>query len=157
MYHHYGIHNYQLEEKMFGVFRHTLNNKKHPLLRGFDDEFFVPHSRHTEVLREEILQVPELEILAESAEAGVYLVASRDGRQVFATGHAEYDADNLYQEYIRDLNKGDVIQLPQHYFPNDDPHRQPMVRWKGHANLLFSNWLNYLVYQATPYDINEIR
>lgn len=157
LYHHYGIHNYQLDKKTFGVFRHRINNKKCQLLQGFDDEFFVPHSRHTDVLREEIAEVDELEILAESDEAGVYLVASRDGKYVFATGHSEYDSNTLKLEYERDLSRGDDIQVPINCFPNDDPSLDPLVRWRSHANLLFNNWLNYYVYQVTPYDINEIK
>lgn len=153
LYHHYGIHNYLLDEKIFGVFRHTVNNKKTDLIRGFDDEFYVPHSRHTEVRREDIDKVPELEVLAESDEAGIYLIASRDGKHIFANGHSEYEADTLKTEYQRDLKQGDKIKLPQHYFPNNDPSQQPIMRWKSHANLLFSNWLNYYVYQITPYDL----
>lgn len=153
LYYHYGIHNYLLPEKIFGVFKHTVNKRSCELLRGFDDEFWVPHSRHTEILREDIEKVPELEILSESNDAGVYLVASRDKKYVFATGHSEYDSYTLKQEYERDLALGDKIQIPRNTFPNDNPDAEPIVRWRSHANLLFSNWLNYFVYQLTPYDL----
>ncbi|MDO4540490.1 MAG: homoserine O-succinyltransferase [Syntrophomonadaceae bacterium] len=156
LYYHYGVHNYMLPEKMFGVFPHTMLSPRCQLLRGFDDVFYVPHSRHTEVRREEILTVPELQLLAESEQAGVYLVASRDGRQIFVTGHGEYDADNLHQEYERDLSQGLGIAPPINYYPDDNPKQSPQVRWRSHANLLFANWLNYYVYQVTPYDIESI-
>ncbi|MBZ4686863.1 MAG: homoserine O-succinyltransferase/O-acetyltransferase [Clostridia bacterium] len=156
LYHHFGIPKYKLDEKMFGVFPHTVNNRRTKLLRGFDDKFWVPHSRHTEVRREDILEVPELEILSESDVAGVYLVATEDGKQIFITGHSEYDPETLKNEYERDLSKGLDIKLPENYFKNDDPQNEPVVRWRGHANLLFSNWLNYYVYQETPYNICEI-
>lgn len=157
LYHHYGVPKYQLPIKMFGVFSHTLNRKNVPLLRGFDDEFFVPHSRHSEIRREDIDKVDDLEILSESEEAGVYIVSSKDGRLIFVTGHSEYDAYNLKAEYDRDIAKGLNIQVPQNYFPEDDPSRIPVVRWRGHANLLFTNWLNYHVYQETPYDLDELK
>ena len=153
LYYHYGIHNYLLPRKMFGVFKHTVNNRHCELLRGFDDEFWVPHSRYTEIKREEIEQVPDLEILSESEEAGVYLVASKDKKYIFVTGHSEYDSNTLKQEYERDLARGEDIQLPRNTFPNDDPQQEPVVRWRSHANLLFNNWLNYYVYQVTPYDL----
>ena len=156
LYYHYGVHNYILEEKLFGVYPHVVNDPYCELLRGFDETFYVPHSRYTEVRREEILQVPELQILSESEESGVYLVTNQDGRQIFAMGHGEYDADNLQLEYERDLGKGLKIKPPAHYYPNDDPTRDPLVRWRCHGNLLFSNWLNYYVYQVTPYDIDSI-
>ncbi len=152
LYYHYGIPKYQLKEKSFGVFPHHVNRQYVKLLRGFDDEFFVPHSRHTEIRREDVEKVPELEILAESAEAGVYLVASRDGRQVFVTGHLEYDPLTLKEEYERDLQKGLPIKPPVNYFPDDDHLQMPLVRWRSHANLLYMNWLNYYVYQETPYN-----
>jgi homoserine O-succinyltransferase len=156
LYHHFGIPKYKLDKKMFGVFSHTVNKKNVKLLRGFDDEFLAPHSRHTEVRREDIEKVPELEILSESPQAGVYIVATRDGRQIFVTGHSEYDPLSLKNEYERDIKKGLVIDIPKNYYPNDDPSQPPIVRWRGHANLLFSNWLNYHVYQETPYDLNEL-
>jgi homoserine O-succinyltransferase len=152
LYHHYGIPKHPLPQKMFGVFPHTLARDKVKLLRGFDDVFYVPQSRHTEVRREDIEQVPELTILSESEEAGVYLVTARNGREVFVTGHSEYDPLTLKWEYDRDVAKGMTIQIPQNYYPGDDPAREPLTLWRGHANLLFSNWLNYYVYQETPYD-----
>ncbi len=157
LYRHYGIPKYPLEEKMFGVFPHTFNKKNVKLLRGFDDIFYAPHSRHTEVRRADIERILELEILAESEIAGVYLVAAKDGRQIYVTGHSEYDPLTLKAEYDRDVGKGLPITIPQNYYPDDDPTKHPVVRWRGHANLLFSNWLNYYVYQETPYDLNEIK
>ena len=156
LYYHYGIKKYPLDEKIFGVFPHTLDYKKSILFRGFDDEFMVPHSRHTTVLREDIEAVPELEILASSEEAGVYAVKSEKGRQIFITGHSEYDAETLKAEYVRDLSQGKPIKIPKNYFPGDDPEKAPIVSWRGHAHLLFSNWLNYFVYQTTPYDISAV-
>lgn len=156
LYYHYGINKYQLDRKMFGVFPHTVDYKRSILLRGFDDLFWVPHSRHTTVKREEIEAVPGLKILASSPQAGVYAVASKEGRQIFITGHSEYDPDTLKKEYLRDKNQGLPISVPANYFPNDDDSADPIVRWRGHANLLFSNWLNYFVYQTTPYDIMTI-
>lgn len=152
LYYHYGVPKYQLKEKSFGVFPHHVKREYVKLLRGFDDEFYVPHSRHTEIRREDVKKVPELEILAESAEAGVYLVASRDGRQVFVTGHLEYDPLTLKEEYERDVQKGLPIKPPVNYFPDDDHLQMPLVRWRSHANLLYMNWLNYYVYQETPYN-----
>jgi len=157
LYHHYGIPKYQLPEKMFGIFPHRVTKKNQKLLRGFDDIFYAPHSRHTEVRREDIQKVPELEILAESDEAGIYIVASKNGRQVFVTGHSEYDPLTLKAEYERDIAKGLKINLPKNYFPNDDPNFDPIVTWRGHANLLFNNWLNYYVYQETPYNLDDIK
>jgi len=154
LYYHYGIPKYELPKKMFGIFTHTLNNPRAPIVRNFDDEFLVPHSRHTEIRREDILKVPRLEIVAESAMAGVYLVRDLEKRRIFVTGHSEYDAETLREEYERDLTKGMNIQIPYHYFPNDDPSQTPPMRWKSHAGLLFTNWLNYYVYQETPYDID---
>lgn len=156
LYHHYRIPKYSLPAKMFGVFEHRVNQKYVKLLRGFDDLFFAPHSRHTEVRRADIAALSELEILAESAEAGVYIAARRDGRQVFVTGHAEYDPLTLKGEYERDRALGLPIAVPRNYFPADDPEREPLVKWRGHANLLFFNWLNYYVYQETPFDLNKI-
>lgn len=153
LYHHYGIHNYILPEKMFGVFKHHINNRQCELMRGLDDEVFIPHSRHTEVHREEVEKVAELEILLESDEAGVALVMSRDGRQIFAMGHSEYDAYTLRDEYERDVKKGEKINIPQNYFVDDDPGKDVIVRWRSHGSLIFTNWLNYYVYQITPYDL----
>ncbi len=157
LYYHYGIPKYPLEKKMFGVFPHTLVRKNKMLTRGFDDVFMVPHSRHTEVREEDIRRVPELEIIAVSKEAGVYLVSSKGGKRIFVTGHAEYDADTLAGEYFRDIEKGLEIDVPKNYFKNDNPKNKPVNSWRSTANLLFSNWLNYHVYQTTPYDINDIK
>ena len=154
--HHFNIPKYPLGSKVFGVFTHWINNKKSRLLRGFDDEFFVPHSRYTEIKKEDITKIEELEILSESEEAGVYIVATKDRSQVFVTGHAEYDPLTLKVEYERDVKKGLSIEVPKNYFPCDDPAKEPIVRWRGHANLLFSNWLNYYVYQETPYDLSVL-
>lgn len=156
LYYHYGIQKHPLPEKLFGVFPHQADYKHSILLRGFDDTFYVPHSRHTTVLREDIEAVPGLKILASSPEAGVYAVANKKGRHIFVTGHSEYDADTLNREYVRDKNLGLPIHVPYNYFPNDDDTQPPMVTWRSHANLLFSNWLNYFVYQTTPYDIMSI-
>ncbi|MGN0743197.1 MAG: homoserine O-succinyltransferase [Candidatus Fimadaptatus sp.] len=156
MYYRYGVPKYELETKCSGVYRHRLLYKNCPLLRGFDDYFFAPHSRHTEVRAEDIARVPELQLLCDSVKAGVYLVASRDGKHVFVTGHAEYDADTLKLEYERDMARGLNPHIPYNYFPDDNPANEPMVRWRSHGNLLFSNWLNYYVYQETPYDIEQI-
>ncbi len=157
LYYHYGIPKYPLDEKVFGVFVHRVNKKNVKLLRGFDDLFYVPHSRHTEIRREDLEKVPELEILSESDEAGIYIVIAKNGRQVFVTGHSEYDPLTLKYEYDRDVAKGLNIKLPKNYFPGDDPGKPPVVSWRGHGNLLFANWLNYYVYQETPYDLNELR
>jgi homoserine O-succinyltransferase/O-acetyltransferase len=156
LYYHFGIPKYQLPRKMFGIFRHQVHDRYHKLMRGFDDVFLAPHSRHTEVRRADIEQVPDLQILAESDEAGIYIVASRDGRHTFVTGHSEYDPLTLKGEYDRDNGKGLSINVPANYFPGDDPSQPPLVRWRGHANLLFANWLNYFVYQVTPYHVSEI-
>ncbi len=156
LYYHYGVQKHLLPEKLFGVFEHRADYKRSILLRGFDDLFFAPHSRHTTVLREDIEKVPELRILASSPKAGVYAVTTKEGRQIFVTGHSEYDPDTLQREYLRDKNLGLPIHVPENYFPNDDDSQEPEVRWRGHANLLFSNWLNYFVYQTTPYDIMSI-
>ena len=156
LYYHYGVNKKVLPEKMFGVFEHTADYKRSILLRGFDDIFWVPHSRHTTVEREDIEKVPELKILASSEEAGVYAVATKGGRQIFVTGHSEYDPETLEKEYLRDKNQGLPIDVPKNYYPGDDDTKSPLVRWRGHANLLFSNWLNYFVYQTTPYDIMAI-
>ena len=156
LYYHYGVDKVALPEKMFGVFPHTADYKRSILLRGFDDQFWVPHSRHTTVLREDIEKVPELKILASSEESGVYAIATKGGKQIFITGHSEYDPRTLESEYLRDKNLGLPIAVPQNYYPDDDDTKDPIVRWRGHANLLFSNWLNYFVYQTTPYDIMSI-
>jgi len=151
LYHHYGIPKYKMSDKIFGVFNHKAYNKTNLLLRGFDDEFLAPHSRYTEVRKKDIEKVKNLEILADSEEAGVYLVASKDLKRVFITGHSEYDPLTLKSEYDRDVTKGIDIKIPVNYYMNNDPNQLPMVRWRSHANLLFSNWLNYCVYQSTPY------
>ena len=156
LYYHYGIRKYPLDKKLFGVFLHKADHKRSMLLRGFDDEFWVPHSRHTTVLREDIEKHPELKILASSDEAGIYAVATERGKQIFITGHSEYDADTLKKEYLRDKNAGMPIEVPKNYFPDDDDTKEPIVRWRSHANLIYSNWLNYFVYQITPYNIDEI-
>ncbi|MBN2275114.1 MAG: homoserine O-succinyltransferase [Bacteroidales bacterium] len=156
LFHYYGIPKYKLDKKMFGVFTHTVNDPRIPLVRGFDEEFLAPHSRHTEVRREDILKVKDLIIVSESVEAGIYIVMTRDGRSIFITGHSEYDPNTLRDEYWRDLNKGLPISIPRNYFSQDDPLKPPIVRWKSHANLLYYNWLNYYVYQQTPYDITAI-
>jgi homoserine O-succinyltransferase len=156
LYHRYGIPKYDLPRKMFGVFEHRVLSRTEKLLRGFDDIFYAPHSRHTEIRRADIDPVNELQILAESDEAGVYLLGTKDGRHIFATGHSEYDPFTLKAEYDRDVSKGLPIHVPKNYYPNDDPTQTPHVRWRGHANLLYVNWLNYYVYQVTPYDPNQI-
>ncbi len=156
LYYHYGIPKYPLDKKLFGVFKHEADYKRAILLRGFDDIFWAPHSRHTTILREDVEKVPGLKILASSKEAGVYAVMSKGGRQIFVTGHSEYDPETLNNEYVRDKNQGLEIEVPQNYFPDDDDTKPPIVRWRSHANLLFSNWLNYFVYQTTPYDIMTI-
>lgn len=153
LYHHFGIPKYHLSKKMFGVFSHKILNSKVKLLRGFDNEFYVPHSRHTEVLRRDIEKASDLEILAESNEAGVYIVTSKDERQIFITGHSEYDPLTLKSEYDRDISRGLEIDVPKNYFLDDDPSQDIIVKWRAHASLLFSNWLNYYVYQETPYQI----
>jgi homoserine O-succinyltransferase len=156
LYHFYGIPKYNLDAKMFGVFPHTMNDPYLPIFRGFDDEFFVPHSRHTEIRRVDILQVPALRLLSESREAGVYMTVARGGRDFFITGHSEYAPNTLHDEYVRDLQKGLPINMPLNYYEDNDPSKPPVVRWRGHANLLFTNWLNYYVYQETPYHIADI-
>ena len=156
LYYHYGIKKYKLDKKLFGVFKHKADYKRAILLRGFDDEFYVPHSRHTTVKREDVEKIPELKILASSDEAGLYAVMTPQGRQIFITGHSEYDGDTLMHEYLRDITLGRDIDVPKNYFPDDDPTKEPIVNWRSHANLLYSNWLNYFVYQTTPYDITKI-
>ena len=157
LYYHYGVKKVPLEKKMFGVFPHTVERKSSILFRGFDDVFMVPHSRHTTILREDVERVQQLKILATSEEAGIYAMATDQGRQVFITGHSEYDADTLEKEYRRDKDAGLPIEVPKNYYPNDDDTRPPLMSWRAHANLLYSNWLNYFVYQNTPYDLSEIK
>ena len=159
LYHHYGIPKYPLEKKMFGIFEHHVCEgfQKLPIFRGFDDVFFVPHSRHTEIRREDIGKNPALQIISESEDSGVHIVMARGGREFFVTGHSEYAPYTLDTEYRRDLGQGLPINMPQNYYRDNDPEKGPLVRWRSTANLLFSNWLNYYVYQETPYDINEIR
>ena len=156
LYYHYGVQKHKMPKKVFGVFKHNCLVKYSKLMRGFDDVFYVPHSRHTEVRTADVAGVPELFALSESAEAGLYLAASRDGKQVFVTGHPEYDDRTLADEYFRDIGKGLDISVPENYFKEDDPEKEILVRWRGHANLLYSNWLNYFVYQETPFDLNNI-
>ncbi len=156
LYHHHGIPKHPVDEKVSGVFSHTVNDRFVPLVRGFDDDFYAPHSRHTEVRREDIVGHEDLLILSESEEAGIYIVMTPDGRRIYVTGHSEYDPMTLKDEYERDLKKGMNPIVPRNYFPNDDPSKPPVIRWRSHAHLLFSNWLNYYVYQATPFDIETI-
>lgn len=159
LYHFYGVPKYPLEKKMFGIFEHHVCERfgKLPIFRGFDDVFFVPHSRHTEVRRKDIERCPELQIVSESEDSGVHIVMARGGREFYVTGHSEYAPYTLDTEYRRDLAKGLPIDMPKNYYRGDDPEKGPLVRWRSTANLLFSNWLNYYVYQETPYDINEIK
>lgn len=156
LYHYFGVPKYTLGKKMFGIFEHTVNIKNTELLRGFDDIFFAPHSRHTGIQKKDIEKVSELEILSESKEAGVYIAATKGGRKIFVTGHPEYDTLTLKSEYDRDAAANLPIEVPNHYFPNDDPNKLPIANWKSHSNLLFLNWLNYYVYQETPYDLNKL-
>lgn len=156
LYYHYGVPKISLPEKLFGVFEHRVTHKGSILFRGFDDTFYIPHSRHTTFSREAVASIPELKILAESEKAGVYAVSTDGGRQIFLTGHAEYDPDTLEREYLRDKNAGLPIHVPENYYPGDDDTQQPMCRWRSCANLLYSNWLNYFVYQTTPYDVMSI-
>ncbi len=156
LYYHYGIPKKKLDEKLFGIFEHRITHKGSILFRGFDDVFLAPHSRHTTVEREDILSVPELKILAESDEAGVYAISNAEGRQIFIMGHSEYDTDTLGKEYLRDKEAGLPIKVPKNYYPGDDDTAKPVCGWRSGANLLYSNWLNYFVYQATPYDVNSI-
>jgi homoserine O-succinyltransferase len=151
LYHHYGVPKYELPRKCSGVYTHVVSNKQEKLVRGFDDLFLAPHSRYTDVAAEMIKSHEELLVLAESEEAGIFLVASKDGKRIMITGHPEYEAETLAQEYERDLKKGLDIHVPEHYFPQDDPAKVPLHKWRSHANLLFSNWLNYYVYQETPF------
>lgn len=157
LYYHYGINKHLMPKKVFGVFPHTVDYKQSILFRGFDDTFMVPQSRHTTFLREDLEKVGALKILASSEQTGVYAVSTKNGRQIFITGHSEYDALTLQNEYLRDLSQGKEIAIPENYYPNDDPTKPPIVSWRGHAHLLFSNWLNYFVYQSTPYDVNQVQ
>ncbi|WP_160070268.1 homoserine O-acetyltransferase MetA [Sphingobacterium bovisgrunnientis] len=156
LYHFYGVEKVALDEKIFGVFKHTASDKQHPIFRGFDDEFFIPHSRHTTIERDDILKKNGLRILSESPDAGVAILSSRGGREFYLTGHSEYNPFTLHEEYTRDVEKGAAIQIPQNYYRNDDPSQDPVVRWTSHANLLFNNWLNYFVYQETPFDLRDL-
>ena len=156
LYYHFGIDKVPLEKKMFGIFPHKVVYKNPILLRGFDEEFWVPHSRHTTIRREDVAAEPRLKILAESEEAGLYAMCTEGGHQVYITGHSEYDRETLKLEYLRDKNLGLPIEVPKNYFPHDDDTQEPIVRWRSHANLLYSNWLNYLVYQSTPYEVAAI-
>ena len=156
MYYHYGINKKQLNKKLFGVYPHTVEHKKSILFRGFDDVFMAPHSRHTTVARKDIEAAPGLKILASSEQAGVYAVKNDSGSQIFVFGHSEYDSDTLKREYLRDKSAGLEINVPENYFPDDDDTKPPLVSWRSHANLLFCNWLNYFVYQTTPYDLSKI-
>lgn len=156
LFYHYGVPKYPLPKKMFGIFPQIPSNTRLPIFRGFDDVFYMPHSRHTEIRREDILRVPELSIIAESEQSGVSMVMARNGREIFVTGHSEYSPNTLDTEYRRDLSKGLPIEMPVNYYRNDDPDQGPLVTWRGHGNLLFTNWLNYYVYQETPYNIEDI-
>ena len=156
LYYHFGVNKEPLPEKLFGVFPHSVDHKSSILFRGFDDVFYVPHSRHTTVDIEKVKAVPELKILSTSPDAGLYCAMTEGGRQVFVTGHSEYDARTLESEYLRDKNAGLPIKVPANYYPDNDDTKAPVVTWRGSANLLFSNWLNYFVYQSTPYDISKI-
>lgn len=157
LFHYYGIPKYPLDKKKFGVFKHKILDPKNPIFRGFDDLFYAPHSRHSENRRADIEKVPSLKILSESDDAGIYIVEGRNGREFFITGHSEYAPNTLKDEYFRDKEKGLDIEIPKNYFEDDDPQKQPIVRWRSHGNLLFTNWLNYFVYQKTPYNISRIR
>lgn len=157
LYHFFDIPKYRLAKKMFGIFDHKITDRNIPIVRGFDDIYPAPHSRHTEIKAEDIEKNKELILVSTSDEAGVYIVMHKSGRQIFVTGHSEYDPDTLKNEYLRDLDKGKAIEVPKHYFPNNDPKQEPRVTWRSHANLLYTNWLNYYVYQATPYNINHIQ
>lgn len=156
LYYHFGIQKHIMKEKLSGIFKHTVEYKRSILFRGFDDEFNVPHSRYTTINREDVLKVPQLRILSSSEEAGLYAMSTQNGRQIFITGHSEYDAETLNKEYVRDKNAGINPKVPVNYFPNDDDTQKPLVTWRSHATLLYTNWLNYFVYQTTPYDIDKI-
>ncbi|MBU3128929.1 homoserine O-acetyltransferase MetA [Clostridium tagluense] len=153
LYYHYGVEKHKLDDKMFGVFKHKIIKQNIKLFNGFDDEFYVPHSRYTEIRKDDIDKIDKLEILSQSDKSGIYIVSGKKGRQIFITGHSEYDPLTLKKEYDRDIAKGLNINVPENYYPKDDPSKTPVVRWRGHSNLLFSNWLNYYVYQETPYNL----
>ncbi len=155
LYHFYGIEKKLLETKMFGVFKHRVLDRKIPLVRGFDDNFPAPHSRYMHIENKDILKVKELQIIADSDVAGIYIIGTKDGKKIFVTGHSEYDPNTLKEEYERDIAKGLDIRMPVNYFPDDDPSKAPLVQWRSHANLLYTNWLNYYVYQVTPFDLND--
>jgi homoserine O-succinyltransferase len=157
LFHFYGVPKYELPTKKFGIFKHTLNEPLLQIFRGFDNEFFAPHSRYTETRREDILKVPEIKLIAESCDAGVYMIMARGGRELFITGHSEYSPSTLDDEYKRDLKKGLPIAIPENYYQDNDPTKEPRIRWRSHANLLFTNWLNYYVYQETPYNLEDIK
>lgn len=157
LYYHYGINKHMTDGKVFGVFEHNVVRAHNPLVRGFDEVFYAPHSRHTEIYKADIEDHPELRILAESEEAGPHIISTENGRQIFILGHQEYDKDTLAGEYFRDINKGLDIEVPKNYFRDDNPSKDILFRWRGHASLLFSNWLNYYVYQDTPYDLSELK
>lgn len=157
LYYNYGIPKYVFEKKISGVFKHTIKDRTNPIFRGFDDEFYVPHSRYSEVHRDDIEKVDSLKILSESPDSGIYIVMGNGGREFYITGHSEYSANTLDFEYKRDLQKGLPVSIPENYYKNDNPEEGPVVRWRSHANLLFTNWLNYFVYQETPYDIRDIK
>jgi homoserine O-succinyltransferase len=155
LYYHYGIPKYPLEKKMFGVFDHQVVDRKMPLFRGFDDVYRGPHSRHTKILAEDIAKVPEVQLVSFSERAGVYMALAKNGKQIFITGHPEYSLRTLEREYKRDVEKGLPIDIPVNYYPDNDPSKRPVLSWRSHANLLFANWLNYYVYQETPYNIQD--
>lgn len=157
LYYYYGIKKHRLKKKMFGVFEHNVERQMNPLMRGFDEVFYAPHSRHTEIRREDIEAVPELRILASSKVAGPHIISTENGRQIFVLGHQEYDKGTLAVEYFRDKGRGMDINIPYNYFTDDDPDKEILFRWRSHANLLFSNWLNYYLYQATPYNLDDLR
>lgn len=157
LYYHYGIPKYELPEKLFGIFPHKLEKEHVPLCRGFDDVVMVPQSRHTTIKREDVEKVPEISIIASSDISGPYIMMAKEGRQIFVTGHSEYDWDTLLREYVRDRTAGLPIGVPLNYYPDDDDTRKPIVSWRAHANLIYTNWLNYYVYQSTPYELSEIK
>ena len=156
LYHFFGVDKVRLDKKLFGVFKHTAKDKRHPLFRGFDDEFYIPHSRHTTLAAADLFGIEEVSVLSESEEAGVAILSSRGGREFYLTGHSEYAPWTLHEEYVRDLEKGCQIDAPENYYADNNPQNTPVVRWTGHANLLFNNWLNYFVYQETPFDLKGI-
>tara|TARA_Y100000310_G_C20629608_1_gene787897 strand:- start:850 stop:1767 length:918 start_codon:yes stop_codon:yes gene_type:complete len=157
LYYHYDINKHPIDNKQFGIFEHTIEDKHCPLVRGFDDIFYAPHSRHTTIKKEDVKKINNLKLISESKEAGVYIVMSKDGKQIFITGHSEYDLNSLKQEYDRDKAKGLQIKHPENYYPEDNPDKTPKVVWSSHSNLLFNNWINYYVYQLTPYKLDEIK